>query len=256
MTTTAKTPSSKGWGPEVKAVSVVWGSPQGAVIYWTNDRVEPTEAEAPYRFQLTIELSNEGTGRTLVVVGANPSTANAKDPDPTLRRLVVRANGIFKRIVMLNLSPFRAKKPPVCEQLHKAKPRPAHLTMALAQNRAYAMEAMCLGDAVLFAWGVAAPKTGGAELKREMMEAVTHARSFKGGADKLPLLTLGWTTDNGDKPPEPRHPLMLSYDVVFEHYDSKEPWESGVKLRPGTPSIVERLFYEIPYPKPKRRKRA
>jgi hypothetical protein len=43
--------------------------------------------------------------------------------------------------------------------------------------------------------------------------------------------------------------------VVFEHYDTKRPWESGVKPRPGTPSLVERLFYDIPYPEPKRRKR-
>ncbi len=252
MTAPTKAPPSCGWGPEVKAVSVVWGSPQGAVIYWTNDRVEPTEAEAPYRFQLTIDLSNEGTGRTLVVVGANPSTANAKDPDPTLRRLVVRAEGIFKRIIMLNTSPFRAKKPPVCEAVHKAQP--AHLLRALATNKAYALEAMKAGDAVLFAWGTAAPKTGGATLKREMVELGRLAQTHKGGAEHLPLLTLGWTTDLGRKPPEPRHPLMLAYDVVFEHYDSKEPWESGVKPPPETPSLFDRLFYDAPHPKPKRKR--
>lgn len=254
MTVTAKTPSSRGWGPEVKAVSVIWGHPTGLPLNWPADGTEPTEEQAPYRFRLIIDLADEGTGRTLVVVGANPSTANAKDPDPTLTRLVRRAQGIFKRIIMLNLSPFRATKPRVCELLHKAKPRPAHLTTALAQNRAYAMEAMCLGDAVLFAWGQAAPKTGGADLKREMMETVTQARAAKGAVEKLPLLTLGWTGQDGKKAPEPRHPLMLSYDVGFEHYDTKLPWESGVAPRPGTPTLFERLFYDMPYPKPKRKR--
>lgn len=255
MTATTTTPSSRGWGPEVKAVSVVWCDCNGVPLDWPADGPEPTEEQAPYRLRLIIDLADEGTGRTLVVVGANPSTANAKDPDPTLTRLVRRATGIFRRIVMLNLSPFRATKPRVCELLHKAKPRPAHLTTALAQNRAYALEAMKQGDAVLFAWGTAAPKTGGAELKREMMDCVTEARAFRGGAEKLPLLTLGWTSDIANKAPEPRHPLMLSYDIGFEHYESKEPWESGVAPRPGTPSLVERLFYDMPYPKPKRMRR-
>jgi hypothetical protein len=255
MTAPTKTPSSKGWGSEVKAVSVVWGHPTGLPLNWPADGPEPTEEQAPYRFQLIIDLADEGTGRTLVVVGANPSTANAKDPDPTLTRLVRRATGIFRRIVMLNLSPFRATKPPVCELLHKAQPRPAHLTTALAQNRVYALEAMRLGDAVLFAWGQAAPKTGGADLKREMMDCMTQARAAKGGAERLPLLTLGWTRAEGRKAAEPRHPLMLAYDVDFEHYDTKLPWESGVKLPPGTPTLFERLFYDMPYPKPKRTRR-
>ena len=80
MTAPAKTSSSKGWGPEVKAVSVVWGHPTGLPLDWPADGPEPTEEQAPYRFRLIIDLADEGTGRTLVVVGANPSTANAKDP--------------------------------------------------------------------------------------------------------------------------------------------------------------------------------
>lgn len=252
MTTLAKQPPSPGWGPEVKAVSVVWGDCNGVPLDWPADGPEPTEEQAPYRFQLSIDLADKGTGRTLVVVGANPSTANAKDPDPTLTRLVRRAAGIFKRIIMLNLSPFRATKPPVCELLHKAKPR--HLIAALQHNDTTAFEAMLQGDALLLAWGVAAPKTGGATLKCGMV-ALGHKVQALKGADAFPMLTLGWTTDNGKKAPEPRHPLMLAYDVEFEHYETKERWESGVARSPEMPSLVERLFYDIPYPKPKRTRR-
>jgi hypothetical protein len=52
------------------------------------------------------------SARRLVVIGLNPSTADAPADDPTIRRLVAFAKG-FRRdgLVMLNLFAFRATRP-------------------------------------------------------------------------------------------------------------------------------------------------
>jgi hypothetical protein len=52
---------------------------------------------------------------------------------------------------------------------------------------------------------------------------------------------------------------MLSYDVVFEHYGTKrpwDPWDSGIARRPrakAAPTLFDGLL--SPTTKPKRRKR-
>ena len=63
--------------------------------------------------------------RILYVIGINPSTANEKTPDPTMRRVMAFAeNNGFDGFAMLNLYPQRSKHPwelhqERCDELHK-----------------------------------------------------------------------------------------------------------------------------------------
>lgn len=209
------------WGPEVLSVSATWGGDDGMPLVRPADAPPPTDYDPRFRFTLTIELSDPAPDRTLVVVGANPSTADEQSPDPTMTRLVERARGRFRRIVMLNLSPFRSRYPHWCEEAHKQQ-SPA-LLRALTENLQAAHKAMLAADAVLLAWGRAAPKTDGWKLKQDMLQAARAVQALKGTAH-FPILTLGWTKIVPVWGQQPRHPLMRSYEQDFELYDERTPW--------------------------------
>jgi hypothetical protein len=64
-------------------------------------------ASRKYRYWLKREWHDEighGNGKRLAFIGLNPSTANAKDDDPTIRRVIsfARREG-YSGLVMLNL---------------------------------------------------------------------------------------------------------------------------------------------------------
>jgi len=62
-----------------------------------------------YRYSLTREW---GSGGTVVVVGLNPSTADASIDDPTVRRCIRFAGAWgFGRLVIINLFAFRSTDP-------------------------------------------------------------------------------------------------------------------------------------------------
>lgn len=63
-----------------------------------------------YRYDLTRRWENGGT--TCAFIGLNPSTADAKLDDPTIRRCIGFAKSWgHSRLVMLNAYAFRATKP-------------------------------------------------------------------------------------------------------------------------------------------------
>lgn len=62
-----------------------------------------------YRYSLTREWSN---GRTVAVIGLNPSTADSTIDDPTVRRCVGFAYSWgFARLVIVNLFAYRSRHP-------------------------------------------------------------------------------------------------------------------------------------------------
>lgn len=120
---------------------------------------------------------------TLVVIGLNPSTADEKVDDPTIRRCLgfARAWG-FGRLVMLNLFAFRATDP--ADMKRAADPvGPENDTTLIAETK---------GRAVLCAWGADGGFLGRSGVVRRLLE----------GRD---LRCLGRT-----KSGEPKHPLYLA----------------------------------------------
>lgn len=113
---------TKAW-PLQAFVQAHYADAQGNPIGPLNDRQDqPDEREAPYRLLLDIQWSwagmfkpKDAPNHTLVFCGANPSTATAKSPDPTLEGMVLRADlHGFKRLLVVNQSPFRATDPKDC----------------------------------------------------------------------------------------------------------------------------------------------
>lgn len=134
-----------------------------------------------YRYMLT-----RGTGRRLVIIMLNPSTADAKLDDPTIRRCMAFAALFgYDGIVVLNLYAFRATKP--ADLWTQSDP------IGL-ENDAH-LEMLTSGDDVLCAWGVNA--------RPERVAYVVKLIQAAGGR----LKCLG-TTKHG----APRHPLYVRGD--------------------------------------------
>lgn len=131
-----------------------------------------------YRYSLTREWSHGGT---VVVIGLNPSTADATIDDPTVRRCVgfARSWG-FGRLVIANLFAYRATHP---ERL------------ALVSDPVGPMNDRCLrkavqaADLLLVAWG---NRGGFLERDRELLSWLPNPRC------------LGVTNQGF-----PRHPLYV-----------------------------------------------
>jgi len=105
-----------------------------------------------YRYALTRELE-AASSRVLVVIGLNPSTADARKNDPTVSREIAYARRWgFGRLVKLNAYAYRATDPRV--MLAAAK-RGVDI-VGPRNDRAIAgalLEARASGGMVLVAWG-------------------------------------------------------------------------------------------------------
>jgi hypothetical protein len=143
-----------------------------------------------YRYVLSRRWA-EGP-RALIVIGLNPSTADEREDDPTIRRCI----GFAKRegcsgLIMLNLFALRATDPMVM----RAHPEPVgelndQWIRDLATREAHV---------VVAAWGVHGEHRGrGAEV-----------------AAKIPNLLCFGRTKGG----HPRHPLYLRADTALEPFN-------------------------------------
>jgi hypothetical protein len=133
-----------------------------------------------YRYSLTRQWTDAPHWR-LVVIGLNPSTADAMQDDPTIRRCV----GFAKRdrcggLVMLNLYALRSTKPAAIWQ---------HPDPVGPENDAEIERLVGMGDVVLAAWGANARDASRVEGVLRLLP---------------PVLCLGWT-----KHGHPRHPLYV-----------------------------------------------
>lgn len=128
--------------------------------------------------------------KTFVVIGLNPSTADATKDDATIRRCVNFAEREgCNRLVMLNIFAFRATDPRVMYAAIEPE------EMRLNNNRYIRIEVMAAlqaGGKVVAAWGThGAHKNRGRDIAKIVLEG-------------LPLLCFGTTKDG-----HPKHPLYL-----------------------------------------------
>jgi hypothetical protein len=149
-----------------------------------------------YRYRLSRDWSREvGARKTLTLVMLNPSTADARVDDPTIRRCVGFALGWnFTRIDVVNLFAFRT-------------PSPAAMTTQWAlgvnvvgpDNDAHLRWCSATCSAVVFAWGAYEP---GPKLKVAFEERVRLVTDIFRGNHRF---RIGAPTKSG----APRHPLYL-----------------------------------------------
>lgn len=135
-----------------------------------------------YRYTLTREL-DATRPRTLVVIGLNPSTADARRDDPTVRREIGFAQRWgFGRLVKLNAYAFRATDPRV---MHAAAGRGEDIVGPRNDATIAAAIAAARDGLVLVAWGRHARPDRVAALVRLL--AGTDARCLRTNQDGSPV---------------------------------------------------------------------
>lgn len=151
-----------------------------------SERRATFSSDGRYRYTLTRRWDPLASGPTVAFVGLNPSTADAREDDPTIRRCVGFARDWgFGGLVMLNLFAFRATDP---ESLSKVEDPVGPGNDALLATGAEA------SDLVVAAWGTH-------PLARARAREIIDSRVLFGWA------ALGWTKDG-----HPRHPLYMRRD--------------------------------------------
>lgn len=137
----------------------------------------------------------------LLVVMLNPSTADAQADDPTITRLLARADAEgFNGFVVCNLYAYRATHPTVLEQRWAN----AQEIIGPENNRTIAACAAHCSQA-LVAWG-------SHPLVRKREQTVLNILY-----SRFPRLVMIDKTKDG----YPRHPLHVGYDVRFQSYTGR-----------------------------------
>lgn len=142
-------------------------------------------------------------GRVLTFVMLNPSTADAAQDDPTIRKCAGFATRLgYAGIEVVNLFAYRATKP---RDLYLADPL---LTSAIgprndATLRQIARQAAHQGIPIACAWGAHA---------RDLRRVEDVVRDLR--AEGAQLAALALTADG-----IPRHPLMLPYSSKLELFE-------------------------------------
>jgi len=143
-----------------------------------------------YRYKLWREW--DSTKGCVAFVGLNPSTADERVDDPTVRRCINYAKAWgFGRLVMLNIFAFRATDPKM--MMANMNPvGPGNIETIVEVARSSSMVVAC--------WGAHGAYRGQG---RQVMELLDRAR--------VPLHCLGVT-----KGGHPKHPLYLKKDLKPE----------------------------------------
>jgi hypothetical protein len=169
---------------------------------WSAGLVAPSGAwfteDKRYRTLLWRTFGHRRMAAPLVFGMLNPSTADALELDPTIRRCVGFAEReLAGGVVVVNLSPYRATDP---ADLYAAHKRGEDVFLRDANEYAWHV-ACCLGRSVVLAWG--------AGVRAWMAPAVEMAVRVAGADAQC----LGWTQES-----EPRHPLMLAGATRLERF--------------------------------------
>lgn len=143
-----------------------------------------------YRWWLRRSWDAAGDGRVVCFVMLNPSTADANQDDPTIRRCIGFASDLgVSAMLVRNLFAFRATNPKVLKGLR--------YDVATGGERGdMELLASLSADIVVCAWGASGPKC-----------TAERAEWFVQQAGSKPLYCLG-TTKTG----APRHPLYVKAD--------------------------------------------
>jgi len=133
-----------------------------------------------------------GKARKLTLIGLNPSVADAKKDDPTMKKIVKLAQKLgYGGVHMLNLFAWRDKSP---EAMKKAKDPIG------PENDKYLLEFTQAETDVVVCWGAHGTYL---DRGREVLELI--------GRDDLKCFGL---CQNG----QPKHPLFLSSDTKLEDF--------------------------------------
>ena len=159
-----------------------------------------------YRYCLERRFSNffshHDGGKTLAVLMLNPSTADAKKDDPTIRRCIVTAiDRGYHRLLVVNLFAWRATK--------SAELKIVDDPIGPA-NDVWIKFAVDLSDTVICAWG---NKGAAGARAREVFEMIQRHNSHR------KLVRLGPLTKEG----QPSHPLYLKKTVQWESMRDYKP---------------------------------
>lgn len=153
-----------------------------------------------YRYLLKRDLDTllGGDRSTCAFVMLNPSTADASQDDPTIRRCI----GFARRwecatLYVVNLSPLRATNP---RELLRAGPEPDAVQ---AENRYWLRYAADRADIIVAAWG----DNGGAEGRARRVLDDFRSRGVR-------IATLGLNQSG-----HPRHPLYVAGDTQLAVWD-------------------------------------
>jgi hypothetical protein len=155
-----------------------------------------------FRYWLTRNWSNAGP--VLVFIMLNPSTANAKIDDATIRKCMGFAKRFgFGGIAVVNLFAYRTRWPSelIGAQYPVGELNDHHIKRIVGN-------ALFNGGKVICAWGPSASRTNRPE---EVMELLSGVK----------LYCLSKTKDGS-----PGHPLMLSYERPMLEYKLEERHES------------------------------
>lgn len=149
-----------------------------------------------YRYELTRELGGE---REAVFVMLNPSTADAEQDDPTIRRCVDFARQWkCTRLRVVNLFAWRATDPRALVGV--ADPvGPENDATIFRAARSAAMS----GGVLVLAWGAERGKVRGSLI-------ADRARAVRAALPMFRAHTLGATSDGS-----PRHPLFVRADAAL-----------------------------------------
>lgn len=151
-----------------------------------------------YRYMLTRELC--GMDRPLTFIMLNPSTADAQDDDPTIRRCIGFANRERAHsLIVVNLYAWRATKPKDLPMFDNAGFGPS--PVGPDNDACILRAARGSRGRVVCAWGANAERS-------RILQVCTMLRQ-----EKVELMCLG-TTKHG----QPRHPLYVKADQPLIRY--------------------------------------
>lgn len=150
-----------------------------------------------YRYTLTREWAD---GTCVGFLMFNPSTADASQDDPTIRKCVGFAKRWgYSRLVVLNLYAIRSRDPKAVGRMGPSAVGPL--------NDFWITKAMKEAREIICAWGCAQHSPDiDRRIQRVMSLQLISQESVK-------ISCLGRRQDN-----HPRHPLMLSYDTPREPF--------------------------------------
>lgn len=144
-----------------------------------------------------------GDPLALVVIGLNPSTADAEVDDPTIRRCVAFAQREgFYRLEMINLFAHRATSPLELLALRD------HMEPVGPENKANVARAIYRAGKIVCAWGA----HGGHLGQDETMLGWVEDANFR----KAPVLCFGRTKEG-----HPKHPLYLPKNAPLSAFNGR-----------------------------------
>ncbi len=191
------------------------------------DRTQAIEFEPPlagatispcgrYRYTLWRKFKNKGS--RLMWIMLNPSTANAVDDDPTIRRLISfsKREGAAEMFVV-NLFAYRAADPKDLRIVSKVGN-----DIAGPLNRETVERILYDSDTCIVAWG-----NGGSMHRagREMKKLLDEFNNKLCSLDRVPVVCLGVT-----KHGHPKHPLYVAANKALTPFHYGDITDDGCDL--------------------------